>query len=133
MRPEHLNSAIAMAQSSTSKKKVGAVLLRKSKIISTAVNLEAKSHPTQAHYGERICREYNDYRYSEQIYLHAEINCLIRARSDADTIIVVRVNRQNQLRMSLPCPICMLALKEAKIKHCYYTDNVGFNYINIHS
>jgi tRNA(Arg) A34 adenosine deaminase TadA len=116
-----LQLAIETAKSSPSRRKVGAVLLKKSKVVATAVNLEEKSHPIQARLAQKV-------GLAEKIYLHAEISALIKAKEDADTIIVARVNSQNKLRMAKPCPICALALEQEGIKNVYYTTNDGFMY-----
>lgn len=111
--------AIETATSSPSKKKVGAILLNKNKVVVTATNLENKTHPIQARLAERV-------GLKEKIYLHAEVAALIKCREECDTIVVARVNNQNKLRMAKPCPICQLALKEAGISKMYYTTNEGF-------
>lgn len=116
-----LQLAIETAKSSPSKKKVGAVLLKKNKVIATAVNLDEKSHPIQARFAKRV-------GLAPKIYLHSEIAALIKAREDADTIVVARVNNQDKLRMAKPCPCCSLALEEAGVTNIYYTTNEGFMY-----
>lgn len=116
-----LQLAIDTAKSSPSKKRVGAVLLKKNKVIATAVNLEAKSHPLQARFAKRV-------GLAPKIYLHSEIAALIKAREDADTIVVARVNPQNKLRNSCPCRICSLALEEFGVKNIYYSTDDGFMY-----
>lgn len=113
--------AISVAKDSPSKKKVGAVLLNRNRIVMTATNLEDKSHPIQARFAERV-------GLNEKIYLHAEIAALVKCKEECDTIIVARVNPQNKLRMAKPCPICSLALKEAGISKIHYTTNEGFLY-----
>ena len=113
--------AIETAKSSPSKKKVGAVLLNKNKVVVTATNLETKSHPLQAKFAERV-------GLHQKIYLHAEISALVKCREECDTIVVARVNPQNKLRMARPCPICELALHEAGITKIHYTTNQGFLY-----
>jgi tRNA(Arg) A34 adenosine deaminase TadA len=113
--------AIETAKSSPSKKKVGAVLLNKNKVVVTATNLETKSHPIQAKFAERV-------GLHQKIYLHAEISALVKCREECDTIVVARVNPQNKLRMARPCPICELALHEAGITKIHYTTNQGFLY-----
>ena len=113
--------AIETAKSSPSKKKVGAVLLNKNKVVVTATNLETKSHPVQAKFAERV-------GLHQKIYLHAEIAALVKCREECDTIVVARVNPQNKLRMARPCPICELALHEAGISKVHYTTNQGFLY-----
>jgi len=116
-----LKLAIETAKSSPSKKKVGAVLLKKNKIIATAVNLEEKSHPLQAKLAKRV-------GLAPKIYLHSEINALIKAKEDADTIVVARVNNQGKLRNACPCPICSLALDEYGVDNIYYSTDDGFLY-----
>ena len=113
--------ALETARSSTSNKKVGAVLLNKNKPVVTATNLDRKSHPLQARFAERV-------GLGEKIYLHAEIAALVKCREECDTIVVARVDNQDKLRMAKPCPICALALKEAGIQKVHYTTNKGFLY-----
>jgi tRNA(Arg) A34 adenosine deaminase TadA len=117
----YLQLAIETAKSSPSKKRVGAVLLKKNKVVSTAVNLERKSHPLQAKFANRV-------GLGPKIFLHSEIHALIKAREDADTIVVARVNPQNKMRNAKPCPICALALEEAGVKNIYYSTDDGFVY-----
>lgn len=112
---------IETAKSSPSKKKVGAVLLSKNKVVVSATNLETKSHPLQARFAERV-------GLHEKIFLHAEIAALVKCKEECDTIVVARVNPQNKLRMAKPCPICALALEEAGIHKVHYTTDNGFLY-----
>lgn len=116
-----LQLAIETAKSSPSKKRVGAVLLKKNRVIATAVNLEKKSHPLQARFADRV-------GLSPKIFLHSEIAALIKAREDADTIVVARVNPQDKLRNSCPCKICTLAIEEAGIENIWYSTDEGFVY-----
>jgi len=118
-----LDYAIEVAESSTSKKKVGAVLIQKNKIVVSATNLERKTHPIQARFAERV-------GLHKKIYLHAEIAALIKSKEVCDTIIVVRLggHSHNELRMAKPCPVCSLALKEAGINKVYYSTDNGFLY-----
>lgn len=116
-----LDLAIETAMSSPSRRKVGAVLLKKTKIITTAVNLEKKSHPIQAKFAKRV-------GLAPKVFLHAEVHSLIKARDDADTIIVARVDKHGKLRNSRPCPICSLALEESGVNNVYYSTDDGFMY-----
>ena len=115
--------AVQTAASSLSRKKVGAILLNKGRVVSKGVNQDTKSHPLQARLADMV-------GLSEKIYLHAEISALIRCRSDVDTIVVARLGGHSgeELRNAKPCPICSLALKEAGIDHIYYTTDDGFLY-----
>lgn len=116
-----LQLAINTAKSSPSKKKVGAVLLRKNRVIVTATNLEKKTHPLQAFLAEKVGLD-------EKIYLHAEVNALIKAKEKADTIVVARIggHEHNELRMSRPCPICQMALDMNNVSRVIYSTNRGF-------
>jgi tRNA(Arg) A34 adenosine deaminase TadA len=118
-----LQLAIHTAKSSPSKKKIGAVLLRKNKVITTATNLEKKTHPLQATLAEKVGMK-------EKIYLHAEINALIKSREDADTIVVARIggHSHNELRNSKPCPICQMALEMNSVRKIIYSTDDGFLY-----
>ena len=120
-----LKQAVEVARTSPSRKKVGAILFNsRRRVISSATNNDLKSHPLQAKWAERV-------GLREKIYLHAEMACLIKAREDYDTIVVVRLGGHDgeSLRNAKPCPICEPALHYAGIKHVYYsiTDNT-FSY-----
>lgn len=121
-----LRQAVEIANTSPSRKKVGAVLMLKNKVISTATNLDCKSHPLQAEWAKRV-------GLSEKIYLHAEMSAMIKARDDADKIIVVRLGGRSgeELRQSRPCKICEAYLRHAGIKHVYYStghNSFGYEY-----
>ena len=115
--------AIKVAESSKSRKRVGALLLNKNKVISQGVNQDTKSHPFQAKLADMV-------GLSEKIYLHAEISALVKCKSEVDTIVVARLGGHNgkELRNAKPCKICQLALEQAGIKHIYYTTDEGFLY-----
>ena len=116
-----LQQAIKTAKSSPSKKKIGAILLRKNKVIVTATNLEKKTHPIQAFLAEKVGLD-------EKIYLHAEVNALIKSKEKADTIVVARIggHGHDELRMSKPCPICQMALEMNNVNRVIYSTNEGF-------
>jgi tRNA(Arg) A34 adenosine deaminase TadA len=62
----------------------------------------------------------------QKVNLHAEIAALVKAREDVDTVIVCRLNKNTDLRLSKPCPVCKLALDEASVKEIWYSDTDGF-------
>jgi len=118
-----MDLAIKVAESSKSRKRVGALLLNKNKVISQGVNQDTKSHPFQAKLADMV-------GLSEKIYLHAEISALVKCKSEVDTIVVARLggHEGNELRNAKPCPICSLAIEQAGIEHIYYTTDEGFLY-----
>ena len=130
LKPEILNQAIAVAMSSQSKKKVGSIIIKKNKLIASAVNLEDKTHPIQASYSKRASFIHNNRGLREKRYLHSEVNCLIRSKGKGDTIVVARVGGRGgkELRCARPCPVCSLALKEYGFKHIHYSTDHGFFY-----
>lgn len=124
LKPEILNQAVSVAMASPSKKKVGSILLKKNKVIATAVNLDFKTHPIQYAYGCKVGKP-------EKAYIHSEIGVLIRARDTADTIVVARVGGHSkiELRCARPCSVCSAFLKyESKVVHIHYSTDEGFMY-----
>jgi deoxycytidylate deaminase len=94
--------------------KIVAFVIRKNRVVSTGVNSYTKTHPRQAHYGKLAGQP-------KRQYLHAEIAALLRAPSDADTLVVIRVNKAGEFVNSKPCPVCALAIRhfnpEMKVIH----------------
>lgn len=109
-------------------KKIGAILLKKNKIISTATNSYVKTHPVQKWAAERTARIYGK-DYVKKQFLHSEIRCLIKAKGEpADTIVVCRVGGHGgkELRLARPCEICSAFLMENDVYNIYYSTNEGF-------
>jgi len=98
--------------------RVGAVVFRKRTVISCASNSRVKTHPLQS----RLA-------YRKGIYsngrLHAEVAAIIRARGRGDAIFVCRIGKSGDARLAKPCPACEEAIREAGIKHVWYTDSEG--------
>lgn len=88
---------------------VTAIGLHKGRLVSVGNNQYKKTHPKQKDYAKRAKQTYRE-------YLHAEIDCIVKANSHIDTLIVFRVGRNGKLSNAKPCPICQLAIKQAKVK-----------------
>ena len=101
-----------------SKYKIGVALYDKSmNCISWGWN-KRKTHPRQKKYADKVGQ-------GNRLYLHAEIDALIKVRSVMPyTIVVVRTTSKG-LGMARPCPICMRAIKEAGVREIYYSDKDG--------
>ena len=126
-----LNQAIAVAMASNAPKKVGAILLRKNRIIATAVNDYSRTHPVQYFAAQNAARIFNSPDLALKQYLHSEIFVLVKAREDADTIVVCRVGGHGgqELRNARPCPICSNFIQRSSaITHVHYSTNRGFVY-----
>jgi deoxycytidylate deaminase len=107
-----------LAMSSSSRWRVGCVLLRRGRVVVSTTNVEGKTHPRQSELAGRVGQPY---RRS----LHAELRALLKARVEVDTLVVGRVNSRNELCLSKPCPVCQLALLEAGITDVYYSIDGG--------
>jgi len=62
---------------------------------------------------------------SKKIFLHAEVAALVSSQNKVHTIIIARMRRDGSLAIARPCPICQLAIKEAKVKKVYFTNEQG--------
>src|SRR5690606_8466725 len=106
------------------KTKIGAVIVTGNHIVASACNKE-KSHTRQYRYDRKT--KYHGKRFN----LHAEINALIASGrvdlSDAE-IYIYREDLNGKVANCRPCVSCTQALKDAGIKHIYYTNNNGFAY-----
>lgn len=93
---------------------IATVLDKKGKVIAKAVNSYTKTHPIQAKYAKACGEPY-------KAYLHAEIAALVKAKGKGFKLVVERYNRLGEPMLAAPCPICQMAIKEAKIKFVEYT------------
>jgi deoxycytidylate deaminase len=107
-----------LALSSSSRRKVGCILLRKGRIVASSTNVQGKTHPLQLDFAIRAGEP-------SRTSLHAEIRALIKSRIQCDTLIVGRVNKKGELCMSKPCPVCQLAIRESGIGNIYYSTDFG--------
>ena len=87
---------------------------RNNNVISIGFNSYSKTHPLQYHYAAKA-------KQPEKIYLHAEIAALIKAKKKGYRITIERYNKQGKPMLAAPCPICLLAIKEAGIEIVQHT------------
>jgi deoxycytidylate deaminase len=126
-----LHQAFAVAMSSDAPKKIGAVLLKKNRIIASAVNSYEITHPVQYWAAQNAARIFNEPQLENKTYLHAELRSLIKAKEDADTIVVCRVGGHGgqELRDSRPCRICSNYIRScSSVVHIHYSTPQGFMY-----
>jgi deoxycytidylate deaminase len=126
-----LKQAYAVAMSSDAPKKIGAILLKRNRIIASAVNDYTRTHPVQFWAAQNAARIFNEPHLEKKTFLHAELRSLIKAKEDADTIVVCRVGGHGgeELRMSRPCPICSsYILSCSSVVHIHYSTPQGFLY-----
>jgi deoxycytidylate deaminase len=126
-----LKQSYAVAMSSNAPKKIGAILLKKNRIIASAVNDYHRTHPVQALAAQNAARIFNEPNLKKKTFLHSEIRALIKAREDADTIVVCRVGGHGgqELRMSRPCRVCEGYIRSCSdVVHIHYSTSQGFLY-----
>jgi deoxycytidylate deaminase len=136
LKPSILKQAIAVAMASDASKKMGAILLKRNRVIAAATNNYLKTHPLQYFAAQNAARVWGDPNLAAKHFLHAEVNALIKSREDADTIVVCRVGGHGgkDLRNSFCCPICYHYITEKcpTIKTIHWsTNNQDFRYIRI--
>lgn len=87
---------------------------KRGRVLSIGHNNYIKTHTLQAKFAKRVGKP-------NAVYLHAEIDCLIKARGQPiHRVLIVRRLYGNKHGLAKPCPICQLALKEfgvQKIEH----------------
>lgn len=83
-------------------------------IVSVGRNSYSKSHPTQAKWANKVGE-------TKKNCLHAELHCMIRARSKIDSLFVFRLNKQGKWLQSKPCKICTAAILATKILNVYHS------------
>lgn len=131
LKKEILKQAFVVALSSDAPKKIGAVLLKKNRIVSSAVNDYTRTHPVQYWAAQNAAKVFNEPHLEKKVFLHAEIRGLIKSKEDSDTIIVCRVGGHGgkELRDSRPCPICSEYIRScSNIVHVHYSTSQGFMY-----
>ena len=84
---------------------------KRGKVLSVGKNNYTKTHPMQARYANMHGEEC-------KIYLHAEIDAIIKCRNikKAHKISVFRLLKNGMYGCSAPCKICMSALAHTPIK-----------------
>ena len=103
------------AMKSTSVVRIGCVLARGGRIISSGINDMKKTHPATK-------------KFTDHAKTHAEMSACFGLRpydtagSDA---YVCRVDKLGRWVMAKPCKMCWALLKHMKIKRVFYTTNAG--------
>lgn len=129
-----LDQAIAVAMASNGPKRIGAILLKKNKIVAAACNNYEKSDAFQFRISKQASIVYNKPDYSKRVYGHAETLALKKINNgDADTIVVCRLSGKHnstKLRMARPCNICTLLIENLypSIRYIHYSTEKGFLY-----
>ena len=136
LRDRILDQVISVAMASNGPRRMGAILLKKNKVIAAACNNYNKSDTFQFRISKRASLIYKNPEYSKKVFGHAETLALKKIQNgDADTIVVCRLSGKfysRKIRMARPCRICShLILNDySSIKHIHYSTEQGFLYEN---
>ena len=105
-----------IAELSTSRFRVGAVIARRSHPLSLGVNDMLKTHPKR-----------------KPRYGCAEFYAIKRARTSVEgaDIYVVRIRRNGSLGLARPCIMCALDLQEVGITRVFYSTEYGIQRIAV--
>ena len=103
--PSKVQHAVEEARKSTYRKRLGAVVFSKNKVVGRGHN-KLKTHPKLSKMGYYT--------------IHAECDALMRA-SGGDTL-VVHIFKNGNLACSKPCERCMVMAKSYNIKRVIYVD-----------
>jgi deoxycytidylate deaminase len=115
MSEHHYKLAVNMAKKSISRFRLGAVLARRNRVISTGFNDMRKSHPLQQKYARGI-----DFTMG----LHAEVDsCLGVSRNELEgaELYVARILKDGTTALSKPCEVCYRFLVNVGIKKIHYS------------
>lgn len=103
---------------------IGASIVKGNYVVSNGTN-KIKTHTFQHLYNTRASCVTPSPR------IHAEIDALIYSRYDdlsGCEMFVYRANADGTLGNCKPCNACRSAMKDAGIKHVYYTTEDGYHY-----
>lgn len=120
IRSSLIDSAIRIARNGDHKQRVGCVIFDKKRILSKGHNLCQRSV-------KKLHRKFQRWEGS----VHAEVDAIIHARTElkGTSLLVVRINRKGELRLSKPCHHCMKYIKYVGIKKVYYSTS-SYPYID---
>lgn len=88
---------------------------KRGRLLAVGFNSYVRTHTIQAKYAKRAGKP-------NAIYLHAELDCLLKARKRGKIhkLVVTRIGAKGFL-LAKPCPSCELAIKEFGVKICTHT------------
>lgn len=117
MRERHCKLAVNMAYKSTSRFRLGAVLAKKNRVLSTGFNDMRRTHPKM--------EKFNTNK-TFTLGLHAEIHsCLGVPMADLEgsDLYVARILKDNTLAMAKPCAVCTKFILDVGINQVYFSFN----------
>lgn len=135
------NAAHCEAEKSDFKQfNIGCVITYKGHIIGRGHN-QNKTHPMQKKYNRKYRKLHNSSHAFIQDSIHAEMDAInsipyttgIETDFSKAKLFVYRISPGKRLGYgkAKPCAACMEAIRKLGIKKIYYTDEDGFNYLQL--
>jgi len=120
-----IRRCIKIAEKSTFVKKnwkkqpfrIGAIIFKGSSILGEGVN--------NLRFCGKIPNKYKNYLQSLHAEQHAIISCKNRKKLKGASILVIRINNKDELRLAKPCKMCMGFIEHVGISKVYYSTNSG--------
>jgi len=137
IKPELQHLCINLAKKSDAPRKMSAILLdKRNKVISTGVNSYVITHTQQFYAAVIASKKFRNPSLASKIYLHCEINCLLRARRPGYKLVICGIGGHggSELRDSFCCPICYHYIRTncTSIKEIHWsTSDQNFKYIKL--
>lgn len=95
--------------SNVAQKVVAMAFDKRGRLLSIGLNSYRKTHPFQAKYSHIAGN-------GDQIYIHAEIDAILKARNHVHKMVIARYGRHGNCLPSQPCSICLQALIDAGVE-----------------
>lgn len=115
MKTDPIDLAIRMAHKGIGKFRLGAVLTKRNRVISTGSNNMRKSHPKMKAHFDKL---------GWWVGIHAEVDaCLGVPKSDLEgaTIYVGRIRKDGTVALAKPCKFCQRFLSGVGVTEVHYT------------
>lgn len=119
MKSNYMSLALSMARKSVSRYRLGAVVVKGRKVVSTGYNQMSKTHPMMQRFNR-------DTEYLPRI--HAEIHsCLGVPAGDLNgaDVYVGRIFKNGNPALAKPCIICERFLRSVGVDKVYYSTDTG--------
>ncbi len=120
----HARLASTIAAKSPSRFRLGAVLVKRNRVLSVGWNNMSKSHPLQQKYCD----------HDHALGLHAEVHsCLGVSLPELNgaNMYVARVLRDGTLALAKPCRVCQRFLISVGIRKVTYTTDEGLESLSL--
>ena len=119
LKLKHFELAQKLSRKSSYHHKVGAIIVKKNRVVGVGYNKPNKTHP----------RSTNAYKT-----IHAELDAILdcsRSELEDSDIYVFREGCSQKPRLAKPCEHCQRLIEEVGIARVFYSDNESFSYYEV--